>query len=244
MTAPPLLLKPLQPLQVLSAGAAKGLFAALAQRIASDCGARVEGRFGAVGAVREWLLAGAACDLMVSTQAMLQTLADGGQVRADRCAPLGRVKTGVAVLAAQPLPDLATPEALKAALLAAEAIYFPDPERATAGIHFVQVLRRLGIHDTLAPRFRSHPNGAAAMQAMAAAGAPGAIGCTQVSEILYSPGVALAGALPAAFELATLYSAAVGRDASDPALAAQVVALLCGPASAGLRADAGFEALD
>ena len=102
----------------------------------------------------------------------------------------------------QTKPDTSTPEALKAALLAADAIYFPDPLRATAGIHFADVMRQLGIHDELAPRFRTFPNGATSMWALAASNAPRLIGCTQVTEINHTEGVVLVGALPDRFELA------------------------------------------
>ena len=55
-------------------------------------------------------------------------------------------------------------------------------------------------------------NGATAMRELAGAGDAGAIGCTQATEIRYTPGLALVGALPAPFALATVYSAAVRRD--------------------------------
>ena len=43
-------------------------------------------------------------------------------------------------------------------------MYLPDPERSTAGVHFVKVLRDLGIHDAVAARLRAFPNGAMAMR--------------------------------------------------------------------------------
>lgn len=229
-----------QTLNLLCAGAAKGLVQALRQPFQDQTGADIAGSFGAVGAMRQALLDGAPCDLLVLTQAMLQTLASEGAVAAASITPLGRVRTGVAVPQGTPLPDVATPEALKAALLAAPGIYFPDPERATAGIHFAKLLRELGIFDTLAPRLHAFPNGATAMRAMADAGQPGLVGCTQVSEILYTEGVALVAALPPQFELATLYSAALASHAAQPALAQALLALMAGPASAGLRAAGGF----
>ncbi|MDP3082798.1 MAG: substrate-binding domain-containing protein, partial [Rubrivivax sp.] len=126
--------------------------------------------------------------------------------------------------------------------LAADAIYFPDPQRATAGIHFAAVMRELGIHDELAPRFRTFPSGAAAMREMAALNAPRLIGCTQVTEINYTDGVDLVGPLPARFELATGYSAAVSARADAPELAARFMQMLAGPAALALRQAGGFEA--
>jgi hypothetical protein len=61
------------------------------------------------------------------------------------------------------------------------------------------------------PRCRTFPNGATAMRELAAAGTPRSIGCTQVTEIRYTEGVDLVGALPPPFELATVYTAASRR---------------------------------
>ena len=71
--------------------------------------------------------------------------------------------------------------------------------------------------------------------------APRMLGCTQVTEINDTDGVDLVGALPARFELATTYTAAVSARAAHPDLAAQFIALLSGPASRDLRAQGGFE---
>ena len=228
-------------LHILCAGAAQGLVKALQPALAAETGASVSGRFGAVGAMKEALLAGEPCDLMVVTDKMVAELVANGALRAEGRAPLGRVRTGVAVRDGAPMPDTATPEGLKAALLAAEAIYFPDPQRATAGIHFANVMRELGIHDQLAPRFRTFPNGATAMRELAASTAPGQIGCTQVTEINYTEGIRLVGPLPQRFELATVYTAAVASQAADPGLAARFIAMLAGAESQDLRSAGGFE---
>ncbi len=228
-------------LNVLCAGAVQGLVKALQERFANECGASVEARFGAVGAMKEALLGGEACDVMIVTDAMVAALQATGELSAGPRAPLGRVRTGVAVASGAPRPDVATPEALKAALRAARAVYFPDAQRSTAGIHFASVLQRLGIADELAPRLKTFPNGATAMRELAADAAPGAIGCTQITEIRYTPGIALVGALPAAFELATAYTAALAARAAQPALAQRFIALLAGPETRALRAAGGFE---
>lgn len=229
------------PLHLLSAGAAQGLVQALAPRLQETCGATVTGRFGAVGAIKEAFDAGEPCDLLILTEAMIAAMAGQGAVLAPTRAPLGRVRTGVAVRAGMPHPDVSTPEALAQALRAADEVYFPDPQLATAGIHFERVLRELGLLEALGPRLRTFPNGATAMRALAAAGSAAPIGCTQVTEILYTPGVELVAPLPARFELATVYTAAVSARAADAGLAGQFISLLAGADSAALRARSGFE---
>lgn len=228
-------------LHVLSAGAAQGIVTALREAFRADTGADLTASFGAVGAMRERLFAGEPCDVVILTAAMIADLEREGRAVAGTAAPLGCVRTGVAVRAGEPLPDIADGAALRAALLAARGIYFPDPERATAGIHVVGVLRKLGIHDAVAPRLHPYPNGATAMRALAQAGEPGLVGCTQITEIRYTPGVVLVGPLPSGFELATVYTAAVCSGAAEPDLARRFIALVAGPTSQDLRAAGGFE---
>jgi molybdate transport system substrate-binding protein len=228
-------------LNLLSAGAAQGLVHALQPGFTASTGARLQCRFGAVGAMKEALLAGDRCDVMVLTDAMVDQLCAAGHLRAQGRRSLGRVRTGIAVRQGQAQPDVATPQALKAALLAADAVYFPDPVRATAGIHFANVMRQLGVFEVLAPRLHSFANGATAMRELADSSFAQPIGCTQVTEIGYTAGVSLVAALPPAFELATVYSAAVATAAADAALAAQLVDWLGGAASLALRRATGFE---
>ena len=231
-------------LKILCAGAARGLVKALQESFASATGAAVCGRFGAVGAMKEALMAGEPCDLMIVSDAMVDELAGSGHLDAASRRPLGRVRTGVAVREGEARPDIGSAQALRATLLAAAGLYFPDPVRSTAGIHFAGVLRTLGIHDDLAGRFHTYPNGATAMRELAASRGPGLIGCTQVTEINYTDGVVLVGALPREFELSTVYTAAVGANAARPDLAGRFIALLAGEQHAELRRAGGFEAAD
>lgn len=228
-------------MNILCAGAAQGLVRALQGVFLELTGAKVEGRFGAVGAMKEALLAGEPCDVMIATAAMVADLQAERRLVQDSEAALGRVRTGIAVRQGEPLPQVGSPEALKASLLTAKAIYFPDALRSTAGIHFAAVLGKLGIAETVASRLRTFPNGATAMKELASHVGPGAIGCTQITEINYTPGVALVGPLPDAFELATVYTAAVSAKAQQPELARRFVDLIAGPRSRCLRAQGGFE---
>jgi molybdate transport system substrate-binding protein len=231
-------------LHVLCAGAVQGLVKAVQARFMADQQAEIDGRFGAVGAMKEALMSGVPCDVLIVTETMLRALQGNGAVDADASAPVGRVRTGVAVREGEAVPDVDSAEALKAAFLAAPAIYLPDTEKSTAGAHVAAVIERLGLRDTLAPKLAIFANGATAMTALANRGVAGAIGCTQVTEIVYTPFLTLAGRLPDPFDLATVYSAGVSKTANDFSLAASFIALLCGADAASLRRDGGFESID
>lgn len=228
-------------LNILSGGAAQSVVNALASDFRSATGYELACTFSAVGAMKAKLLAGAPANLVILTQAVLAELAASGKVLPDSCADLGQVRTGVAVRAGDPLPDIASADALRSALLAAEGIYFPDPLKATAGIHFARVLDTLGIRGEVETRLRPYPNGNTAMRELAQARGARLIGCTQVTEIKSTPGVVLVGMLPREFELATVYSAGVCANAAAPAAARRFIELLTGDASRTLRTKAGFE---
>ena len=228
-------------LRLLSAGAAKGIVEALAPTLRRETGVAIVVTFGAVGTIKAALDAGAGCDVIVLTQTMIDALADDGRVLVDTVAPLGAVRTAIAVRDGDSLPDVHDAAALRAALTAANAIYFPDPERATAGVHFMKVLHSLGIGGDVASRLRPFPNGAVAMRALADEGLRGDIGCTQMTEIRYTRGVTAVNALPAGLALTTVYAAAAMRTAEDLDIARRFIALLTGPRSEEIRIAGGFD---
>ncbi len=228
-------------LNLLSAGAAQGLVESLQTRFAAQTGASIHATFRAVGTIKEKLLAGEACDAVILTAAQLESLARSGRVVAGSVSPLGWVRTAIAVKAGAPLPDIATREGLRRVLHGADALYLPDAERATAGIHFVDMLHALGIYHDVETRLHAYPNGALAMRELARSEAAHAMGCAQLTEIRSTPGVAAAGALPQEFALETVYSVAVNARAHDRELAQRFAAMLTGPEAGELRTAAGFE---
>ena len=219
----------------MSAGAAH----ALVQRVASARGIEATGSFGAVGAMLEKFLAGEPCDVVILTDAQIAKLAVEGRVDAGTCADLGSVVTSIAVRVGDNVPQVNDEKSLRSALLAASAIYFPDPTKATAGIHFAAVIDRLGIRDKVAARVRTFPNGATAMRAMAEDNAH-PIGCTQATEILATRGVRLVAPLPRGLDLETVYTAAVSAAALN-AGARDFVAALSGDDARSDRVAVGFE---
>ena len=213
-------------MRLVSAGAAQ----ALVTRQASALGVALDATFGSVGAMLEKYLAADACDLVILARKQIDELAAQGRVDRATIADLGSVATSIAVRERDVSPDISDADALTTALVAADAIYFPDPAKATAGIHFKHVLERLGILDRLGARIRNFPNGAATMRAMAEAdGQP--IGCTQATEIRATPGVRLVGPLPRGLDLSTTYSGAVDVRASDREAARRFLSGLAGQLS-------------
>lgn len=227
-------------IHLLSGGAAQGLVNDLKPSIEVATSTMMSSTFGAVGLMKQRLIEGAPCDVVILTAALIEQLTASGHVLAGSARHLGPVKTGVAVKSGSPWPQLETAEQLKAAMLAATGIYFPDPQLATAGIHFMKVLNGLGIADTVASKLRPYPNGNTAMNAMAACDDPQVIGCTQVTEILITAGVDLVANLPIEFELATMYTAGVRSTSTCAPQAQAMIDILTSSEHANLRAKGGF----
>ena len=206
-------------LRILSAGAAQAVTERIIEAFKRDTGADVTADFGAVGAMKARVTGGEPVDVIVLTRAMIDKLAADGWVEQGSRVDLGRVGTGVAVRAGTQPPEVAAAESLRAAIRASDTIVCPDPAIATAGKIVMSLVEKLGVADEVRGRLQFFPNGYAAMKWLAASGGPGALGITQVTEILPNRGVTYAGPLPDAFQMKTVYSAGLAAKAAEAKLA-------------------------
>jgi molybdate transport system substrate-binding protein len=227
-------------LRILSGGAAQGLVASLAPKFKALTGLGIEGEFGAVGAMADKLRQGMPADMVILTAMMVTDLAAKGLVAGASISDIGLVETALAVRAGDPPASVKDAAGLRAALLAADAIFVPDTKASTAGIHVAKVLQQFGIADEVAARLKIFPNGATAMRHLAESDAVRPIGCTQSTEIISTKGVILSGSLPPGCELSTMYTAAVATRGADPSHARALIDLLIGADQAKLREAAGF----
>ena len=227
-------------LNILSGGAAQGLVASLAPDFKALTGFEIGGEFGAVGAMADKLRRGTPTDIVILTAKMIAELAGENLVVRASVADIGLVETAIAVRARDSLVTVNDAASLRAALLSADAIFVPDTEASTAGIHVAKVLQQLGIADEVAARLKIYPNGATAMRHLAASDAIRPIGCTQSTEIISTPGVKLSGSLPPGCELATMYTAAVTTRAHAAKQAQSLIDLLTAAGQPERRERAGF----
>ena len=227
-------------LNILSGGAAQGLVASLAPKFREMTGFDIEGEFGAVGAMAEKLRKSTAADIVILTSKLIADLAGENLVAKASISNVGLVETALAVRAGDPLVAVTDAASLRAAFVAADAIFVPDTKVSTAGIHVAKVLQQLGIAEDVAARLKIYPNGATAMRHLSESDAVRPIGCTQSTEIIITPGVVLSGSLPPGCELATMYTAAVASAAVNARQAQGLIDLLIASDQATLRERAGF----
>jgi molybdate transport system substrate-binding protein len=188
--------------------------------------------------LRDRVLTGDSADVVVLSEAGMAALEKAGKVAGGSAVDLGRISVALAVRKGAQVPDVASPDALKQALLSASSIAHADPARgATAGAHFARVLEQLGIAEQVKARVTVLPFGGDVIAEVARGRFE--IGVSQSSEIVAHPGVTLAGRLPAPYGHSTRYLAA--KPIGAGARADSVLSFLQTAPARSAFADFGFE---
>jgi molybdate transport system substrate-binding protein len=224
-------------LTILSGGAAKSGLTPVIQQYEAKAGAKVKAEFQPMGKLTRMLADGAKPDIVVATSDVLPDIAAKGHVLPDTAVELGRVGVGVAVKDGAPLPDISTPEALKAALLAARSIIMINPATGTSGKHLAQVFADLGIADALKPK-TTYLDGGYVVEPVGRGEIE--LGLHQITEILPVAGVRLVGPLPPSLQKVTVYVAAVGKDAPNKEAAQRFLEQLKSPDARAVIAAKGY----
>jgi molybdate transport system substrate-binding protein len=148
-------------------------------------------------------------DIVVTGIEAIDDLAKEGAVPAANRANIFLSRVGVAVREGAPKPNIGTPEALKAALVAAKTVAY---SQGTSGQHFTTVIAKLGLVEALKPKtliVQGRPVGAAVASGEAD------IGVQQVAELMPVPGITLIGELPKDLQKIIVYTAAVPAKAKE-----------------------------
>jgi molybdate transport system substrate-binding protein len=232
-------------LRMRATGAVQHTLIELAEAFQKSTGHAVKAEFGTAGAVAADILAGkpvqgGVVDLVFTSESSLRSADMANRLMLDSSVVVGRVRIGIGVRIGDSAPDISTPEALKAALLAAPSFAYGDPATgATTGIHFAKLLETLGIVEAVKAKAVLRRGGLLVMKEVADGKA--AFGFTQTSEIKAVPGVKIAGYLPDQFQLVTAYAGAVTKDAAEPVAARAFLAFVTGAAGQAAFKDHGFE---
>lgn len=210
-------------LTVLTAGAFKGVAAALIPPFEARSSDHVTLLNDTVGALVRRINAGEHFDVVLMSPAGLRQIE--ARIDAGSEVDLAKVGVGVAVRAGAPQPDIHTVAAFKAAMLNARSVAYIDPASGgSSGIYVAKLFQSLGIAGAMAPKSVLIKGGLAA-QAVADGRAEMVV--HQISEILAVPGVTLVGPLPPDIQHETIYAGAVSKAA--PAAARSLLAWLGSP---------------
>src|ERR1700704_3739524 len=179
-------------------------------------GSKIAITWGSANGLLKELESGAAGDLAILTAEAIDDLTKHGRVVAGSRVDLARSGIGVAVRKGAKRPDIASPEALKRALLAAKSV--AHSKSGMSGIYFPTVLARLGIADVMKPKIVIPDPGTPVGEVVATGEAE--IGIQQISELLPVAGIEIVGPLPDALQKITTFSGGVLTAAKEPNVAA------------------------
>ena len=183
---------------------------------------KIDTVWGSTMGLQQDIAAGADGDLAVLTAQVIDDLIRGGKAAAGSRVDLARSGIGVAVRKGAAKPDIASPEALKRALLAARSI--SHSKTGQSGIYFPTVLAKLGISDAMQSKLVVPQGGTPIGEVVA--GGEAEIGIQQISELLPVAGIEIVGPLPDPLQKITVFSAGVLASAQDPAGAKDLLAFI------------------
>jgi molybdate transport system substrate-binding protein len=223
-------------IRVLSAGAVEPGLRAAAAAFKKQSGHDVNIAFNTAPEIRKRIAGGDSFDVLIAPPAALDEFA--GKVTADRV-NLGRVGLGVAVRPGASVPDISSSDALKRSVLEADSIVF---NRASSGIYFENLLKKMEIYDKVQAKTTRYADGAAVMEHVLK-GKGREIGFGPVTEILQhrEKGLKLVGPLPPEVQNYTSYSAAPMTAAANAEPAKAFVRYLGSPESKALFVGAGID---
>ena len=194
------------------------------------------------GALQKRLAAGDKADLIVVTSAAIDALEKNNLVVKGTKVDLARGLIGVGVRAGAPSPDLSTPDTFKAALLKAKSVSYVNPASGgTSGTYFEGLLGKMGIADQMKSKIVYRNQGSEVADAVAKGEAE--VGITFTSELAPNKGVKVAGTLPAAIQMPTIYAAAIVAGGSNEAAARVLLRSLAGAEGRAAIKKAGLEPL-
>ena len=204
-------------LRVLSSVAVKSAFDALIPRFEKASGHTIAIEYGTAAGIRKKIDAGEAFDVSVGLASATADLVKAGIVLPEPHPVVGVAVASLAYRTGAPKPEIATPEALKAVLLAASSISLSDPALGGASSnYFIAVTKQLGIADEIAPKLRPGKPGDGAVPVASGAAQYGAALTSEIAGVAGVSGVPIFPADPRSTTtlVATICAKSVHKDAA------------------------------
>ncbi|WP_150566827.1 substrate-binding domain-containing protein [Pandoraea morbifera] len=216
-------------LHVMNSGGFTAAYKLLLPRFEASSGDHVDTAWGpsmgkAPEAIPNRLARGETADAVIMVGYALDDLIKAGKVRADSRVDLADSRIGVVVKAGEAVPDVSTPEKLRAALLAAKSVAYSD---SASGVYVERELfKKLGIAEQM--RGKGVMVQKTPVAEKVAAG-DYALGLQQVSELLPVKGVTFAGKIPESLQSVTRFAGGVPVNAPHPEEAKKLLMYMAAP---------------
>jgi molybdate transport system substrate-binding protein len=222
-------------IDLLSTLALRGVLMAITDDFRAATGLTIAATYKSTNAALGLIAEGKRADATIVTREAIDRLVRDDIISADSTADVARAGVGIAVRAGAPKPDITTLAAFKNTLLAAKSIAFS--RQGASGIHFAEVIERLGIADEIRRKAKIVDTYAGELAARDEV----EIAVQQISELLPVPGIDVVGPLPSEVQKISVFAAGVFRAAKNPGGAGRLVAYLADPALAAIKRSQGLE---
>ena len=224
-------------IHILSAGAVQPGLSKVIEIFRHESGDEVIVSFATAPAIAKRIAAGEVFDIAITPQQVVEELATQEKIASDNRTMLGRIGVGVMIRTGAPLPNIATVEALKAALISADSLVF---NQASTGLYLENLFDQLGIAGQVKNKTTRYPDFSAVLDHVTRGhGIEIAFGATTVIIENASKGVRFVGPLPAAIQNYTGYTAAATTNASEAART--LLRYFAAPAAKAIFTAAGIE---
>jgi molybdate transport system substrate-binding protein len=222
-------------IDVLSTLALRGVLVEMADEFRALTGLSFTATYKSTNMILNLIAEGATADMTIITREAVDRLVRDGILVDGSTADLAQSGVGLAVRAGAPKPDISTVAALQRALLETKSIAFT--RLGASGMHFAQVIERLGIADEV--RRKAHIGDAYIGEVVARGDAEMAV--QQISELMPVAGIDIVGPLPDDVQKISMFAAGVFRAARNPDGAEKLITFLADPRLAPLLVRKGLE---
>jgi molybdate transport system substrate-binding protein len=222
-------------IDVLSTLALRGVLLEIADEFRTLTGLSFTATYKSTNMILKLIAEGATADMTIITREAIDRLVRDGILVAGSTADLAQSGVGMAVRAGAPKPDISTVAALQRTLLETKSIAFT--RLGASGVHFAQVIERLGIADEV--RRKAQIGDAYIGEVVARGEAEMAV--QQISELMPVAGIDIVGPLPDEVQKISVFAAGICRAARNPEGAAKLIAHLADPRIAPVLIRKGLE---
>jgi len=210
-------------INVLSTLALRGVLTEIADEFRVLTGLSFAATYKSTNMALNLIAQGATADMTIITREAIDRLVRDGIIVAGSTTDLAQSGIGIAVRAGAPKPDIGTVAALKRALLETKSIAFS--RLGASGIHFADVIERLGIADEV--RRKAHISDSYVGEVTARGEAEMAV--QQISELMPVAGIDIVGPLPDEVQKISVFAAGIFRAARNPGGAGKLISYLAEP---------------
>ncbi|MDQ0346832.1 molybdate ABC transporter substrate-binding protein [Ancylobacter vacuolatus] len=179
--------------------------------------------------------AGARADAIVLIDGPMAELVAAGIVLAESVTPIAQARVGLGMRAGAIPPDISTPDRFRQVLLDAPSIAYS--RTGASGIYFARLIAQLGIADEINAKAVVVPAGFTGEKILSG---EAEFAVQQVSELMSVDGVEVIGAFPDEVQAPTDFSAAIFREAREPAAAQAFLAHLTSAAAHSAYSEGGL----